>query len=1013
MSIFGGTFKPYVIRQLSARQALLSSETRPHNNVQQYTSAKTAWAKMVSFVNYSSNSEPPSDALAKKYVLEAGTLVQDPNNDKLFSIRGGFGSKISAYGSDLGNRQLGYRPMPGITSIEVQNKGAYGSLRIATVKFKAWDKAQLDDLEVLYMRPGYPLLLEWGWSMYIDTSNPGSSSTVKNAKQANEISADEIARYINKPLKSFDSPTIDAFNVNYTQDVLYDRIAELSEKFSGNYEGMLGKIENFSWEVDKDGSYNCTTTIISIGDIMDSLKMNRPPVEINTGNKEDTGYKTSFTQFMDQLHYKVAADGKDIGITPITTGLPNYLFQDTNNFDVSIKAIRNCKNSISTTVANGKPYEYPSYIQLAFFISIIREKFNFVDDKGNNFLNIELPIYDPENKYNNKGNGLCLASVDSVSIDPSVCIISNPEATWVTGLPEGYIPVKDGVPMKNYLVPKSKNSNTSLGVIGNIYLNLQRINYIFNSMIQQDTGRGEVHMYKFLKALMEDISLALGGINDFDIYVEDNRAVIVDKNYTELESDKNSKFQLNIFGNNSVVRDYKIVSKIFQNQATLIAISAQNRENLGAVNDSTQRYLNKGLSNRLYPVLSTQESQNRSADVAKQKEDIAEMAKSVRSLRTYLKEFLGEPGKARSFPAPYESRESAATILKSVILNVNSDANYRAVVPITTEITMDGISGIVIGQVFRLNPDILPKEYNRRDVGFVVTGIKNIIQNSEWLTTITAYIIILDQDSKVSATSFTQSQKNSIDAGIGNLIAADITEQQKIVFQYMQLLCFIKYFYENNITAVYTVLDRKHTDPFKKKYKPLIKDLNIEFDDFIRSSNNTTVLGNYNGQTITSDNMLLFLNGMKNIGITSRYEEFQHLYKDTGFFGYYDGKIGDRSFYPLLNYFLKIGADNAKTVQFLTEVLQNTDTFKSLSNYPKLQTDVIDQAKAVFYNTSKLSGTQTGAATYTAGSNASVSSETYNIIPYDVDTTQAQSGTFNYNRNPKNTIKVNFNRQPK
>ena len=58
--------------------------------------------------------------------------------------------------------------MPGITGIDIKSKSAYGSLRQVTVSFVAWDIRQLEELELLYMRPGYTVLVEWGWAPYLD-----------------------------------------------------------------------------------------------------------------------------------------------------------------------------------------------------------------------------------------------------------------------------------------------------------------------------------------------------------------------------------------------------------------------------------------------------------------------------------------------------------------------------------------------------------------------------------------------------------------------------------------------------------------------------------------------------------------------------------------------------------------------------------------------------------------------------------------------------------------------------
>jgi hypothetical protein len=44
--------------------------------------------------------------------------------------------------------------------------------------------------------------------------------------------------------------------------------------YAGNYDGLLGKVSNFSWAFMEDGSYDIEITIISLGDVVESLKLN-------------------------------------------------------------------------------------------------------------------------------------------------------------------------------------------------------------------------------------------------------------------------------------------------------------------------------------------------------------------------------------------------------------------------------------------------------------------------------------------------------------------------------------------------------------------------------------------------------------------------------------------------------------------------------------------------------------------------------------------------------------------
>ena len=244
MSIFRETFPDFVTDELKRRQTGMLARTP---NFVHELNSRSAWVRMSSSVNYQGN-----NTLAKKYVMQGGTL----NNAT--SLKFGLGSGgTSAYDSQSpGNttNRLGIRPMPGITNVSIQSKGAYGSLQEATVSYVAWDIAQLEELEILYMRPGYTVLLEFGW----DYINPLPKWDILNKK---DISLNDAFRDIYKSIKSS----------------------------RGNYDALLGYVKNYNWSARADGGYDCTTTIISLGEVLESLKCNWVPLETNAFDIGGTG----------------------------------------------------------------------------------------------------------------------------------------------------------------------------------------------------------------------------------------------------------------------------------------------------------------------------------------------------------------------------------------------------------------------------------------------------------------------------------------------------------------------------------------------------------------------------------------------------------------------------------------------------------------------------------------------------------------------------------------------------
>jgi hypothetical protein len=246
MSIFRESFPDFIQQELTRRQDGMAS--RNPTFLHQLNS-RTAWVRMTSGVNYEGSS-----ALAKKYVMQGGVL----NGDALRSGLGGNGTSSYDLLSPGGKtNRLGIRPMPGITNVSIQSKGAYGSLQEATVTFTAWDIRQLEELELLYMRPGYTVLLEFGW----------------NYAKANGV----FPKY--DILDKSDITLNDAFAE------IYQMIASSN----GNYDALLGYVKNYNWSARDDGGYDCTTSIISLGEVLESLKCNWVPIETKAFNNSGKG----------------------------------------------------------------------------------------------------------------------------------------------------------------------------------------------------------------------------------------------------------------------------------------------------------------------------------------------------------------------------------------------------------------------------------------------------------------------------------------------------------------------------------------------------------------------------------------------------------------------------------------------------------------------------------------------------------------------------------------------------
>lgn len=288
MAIIGEKLPGYVIDQIKQRQSSnlhgsgVNTEFRTDNQLNVLNS-NTSWIKLASGVSITSTSrltdigftQTEAEAnlrlgLAKNNILFGGTakLIDAPGRDfDRLQQRSGFlprdANSSYTYGS------YGFSPMPGIESADIKTLNR-GSIKKATVKLKANNRQQFAILDLLYMRLGYTVLLEWGNSLFID--NEYGQKTVLRSTLIEDM-------FFKKES-----------NGSYL-DILPD-IEDKRAEYSANYDGMLGKVSNFSWSFNVDGSYDIELTIISLGDVIESLKTN---LSVDSGTLrflENTGQPT-------------------------------------------------------------------------------------------------------------------------------------------------------------------------------------------------------------------------------------------------------------------------------------------------------------------------------------------------------------------------------------------------------------------------------------------------------------------------------------------------------------------------------------------------------------------------------------------------------------------------------------------------------------------------------------------------------------------------------------------------
>lgn len=583
-NVIGEPIDEFVQQQIRVRQfTQFGGYNSPRaNNPLQYLTNRNAWVKLASSVSVLPDSRVPTtpeEFVAQRYGLEfTGTTIplgesklskigiQDasnylgtklaekavlfntiseyiPNNDSggtLNNSRAGvtnandLWSNNFAYG--IGGTDYGIQPPPGITGVQVDSLNR-GSIRKANVTLKAHNKFQFDIIELLYLRLGFTMILEWGWDRYLADKGI-SSGTIQPV--GNTIIEE----------KWFTSTGI-------SQLTMLGYIQEMRKKYSGNYDGFFGKVSNFTWNFNPDGTYDISIDLITLGDVIESLK-------VNTSVKEKF-YPDG--KIFEEIKFEETSPLYNTNIAKVATlnTLGYFLYKKIE--EISSNSNVNTIDYISfETNENNTTYKSPQYyIRLFELLTQLESRIipKVQNDGATPF---------PQISFEKFG---CLISYfpNQIPLDPRVCIFKPSLNSHgdITGInTPSYL-------NKPIMVPYIFNKGTSAyGLLVNLYINFE---FIAGLLATNGNTNQELSLFKFLQDLCNGINDALGGVNKLEPIIKDDyKITIIDQTLSSPEI--KDTVDLEVYGYNqdnqtsNFVKDIKFVSKITPQLASMISIGA-------------------------------------------------------------------------------------------------------------------------------------------------------------------------------------------------------------------------------------------------------------------------------------------------------------------------------------------------------------------------------------------------------------------------------------------------------
>lgn len=659
-----------VVTQLEKRGEILSKKSGRTADDIKYISSRTGWVRVTSGVNTDRNEKD-----AKELVLQGGAAYFNSTSDSLFLQSGISFDKNDNNRNRTYNTtgKFGTRPMPGITSFSIQSKGTYGAIRETTIGFNVWSLEDLEKIEKLYFRIGYSCIVEWGHTVYVD-----NKGTVQLAG---------LTKGYNRFFDKIETAKIQEIINTHRKDTDY------------NYDGIIGLVKNFSWSFRKDGGYDCSLNIISIGELIESLNMNTGPTDLEplpaaSKESEATKARASYFHFLDYaLTDQALADGTFIPFKDIK--LDNAQ-ESINKFNSKVKSDFPL-GAIGREVVRGeedsRQVSKVFYITLRTFFTILNECYLLKsDDTVDPKFNIE-----SKNKFN--------TFKEHVSKNPLTCLLpGNLKVEKLDG-------IKDLISGEN-------------DELLNILVSIPLITETYERYAKEDVESFSV--FNFTQSILSQIDGALGTIPEFDITFSEEKRLIEIIDRTTVTKKKTDFPTLDLVGLKTTVSDLKIESKVSSKLGSLIAIAAQSDpknlvKNLGSLVE-----WNRGKTDRFREVKIITDETTATVNSTYEEDLSLLYEKFNRTPAEFIEKEWNDIGSShRSFTIE-KSNEVAKGSRKFPLAGV---------VPVEVSLTLDGIGGIRIADNVNFNQNFLLPGYDI--FSFQVTGVDhNIGQDNKWTTTL-------------------------------------------------------------------------------------------------------------------------------------------------------------------------------------------------------------------------------------------------------------------------------------
>ena len=657
---------------------------------------------------------------------------------------------------------------PIIESIEIDTDGANNTLKTARVNIKCFTLKQLEMFEVFFLKPGMSLFLEFGDSSLLRAKPQFKNITdaFSSINQCLEINNLDYNKFV-ETFVSFSSPN------NQTVKGYYDKL----RRSIGSYDFVAGKVTNFSYSIDEQGTYNVDLEIsqgnqftlaiphntgketteaktaaknLNVSQIFEQSKLllsydldieyNRLNNYMNANRPDNDQNKTWEKNFFNWGKLNIKQEDELVSLKPYlslrfiikilanisVTDNPQFEFKptifkvgETTLKDTEFIPVRSHKNLISSSELILFPGTIPQ-------LALSNPKETELKFSGS----LDCSIHG----YSFNSNLVKIQRVDEFNQNKFV-VLKDEDTT------DGYVlgNALNCFILYEQVVQIWRKSFTRLDFIEQILRLVNENCYgIFELHAASPTDPGQISIIDYKLNAKEDTNVSEENIYRF-------------KPTTIYSTVKSFSFNMelsDLVAGQSVFNNQKLITSALSNKnasgsfETLLTEKTYKSVNMAQYTTSDGYYaidrVNFEVVNKNIDKLTKQHKENITNVPASTTNESDEVTKDSppdvdKLIKSKLKTFKTDDKNPKLLPLVFtDSAIIKGLILKSVAAN---SIVKSTLTPIEVSLTIDGISGLSCGEYFKI--DGVPETYNRDGV-FQITNVKHNIGTDGWTTEIVA-----------------------------------------------------------------------------------------------------------------------------------------------------------------------------------------------------------------------------------------------------------------------------------